>query len=50
MNYIRNISFSQGMYGEGAAMAWLYFLVVAVILVVLVAIISRFVFTYQREK
>ena len=50
MNYINDISFDQGHYGYGAAMAWLYFLVVAVILAVLVAILNKFQFTYQREQ
>ena len=49
MNCINDISFDQGHYGYGAAMAWLYFLVVAVILAVLVAIL-KFQLTYQREQ
>lgn len=50
MTYINTISFEKGYYGQGAAMAWLYFLVVAVILVIIILIVNRFVFTYQRER
>ena len=35
-------------YGQSAAMAWVYFLIVAVALAIIVAIVSRFVF-YEND-
>ena len=43
MNESRNLE-----YGTSAAMAWIYFLIVAVALAIIVGIVSRFVF-YENE-
>jgi len=46
MKLVRDTAFTQTMYGYSAAMVWIYFLVIAIILSISLFIVSRYVF-YQ---
>lgn len=49
MNTIRTTIFSDVKYGYGSAMAWIYFVCIAVILVVVGGLISRKIFYYDER-
>jgi ABC-type sugar transport system permease subunit len=47
LNYIYNRTFYDGQFGYGSALAWIYFLMVSVILLIVGVLISRKVFYYE---
>ena len=47
LNYIYNRTFYDGRFGYGSALAWIYFLIVSVILLIVGVLISRKVFYYE---
>lgn len=49
LDYIYDVSFVQMDYGLGSAMSWIYFLCIALIMAVVVAIVNRFVFYYDER-
>ena len=49
MGYVNNMAFSKGQYGYAAAMAWLYFVLVALLLVVMVLIVRKLTLSTRRE-
>lgn len=49
MNLIQEQSFKSNAMGVGAAMAWLYFLIVAICIAIILAIISSYIYYQQRD-
>lgn len=47
MKYIQDFAFNKFQFGFSSAMSWIYFLVIAVILLIYTGIISRFIFYYD---
>ncbi|MEG1887015.1 MAG: sugar ABC transporter permease [Oscillospiraceae bacterium] len=50
MVHIKNATFSQSKVGEGAAMAWIYFAIIGVILAFFAFVVSKYVFYQNREN
>ena len=49
LDFIYDISFVNMDYGLGSAMSWIYFLCIGLIMVVIVAIVNKFVFYYDER-
>ncbi len=49
LDFIYDISFVNMDYGLGSAMSWIYFLCIGLIMVVVVAIVNKFVFYYDER-
>lgn len=48
LNYVQDTIFQGIKFGYGSALAWIYFLIVSVILIVVAGLISRKVFYYDK--
>ena len=50
INEVIDLQYKNSAYGRHAAMSWIYFGAAVLILVVMVGIVSRFVFYYDDKK
>lgn len=50
INYVIDLQYKNSAYGRHAAMSWIYFGAAVLILVVMIGIVSRFVFYYDDKK
>ena len=48
LRYVQNVLFRNIRFGYGSALAWIYFVVVSVLLLIVIGLMSRRVFYYDK--